>query len=111
AGDVADRLCAGERIDAVDVHGAGAADALPAGAAEGQRRVDIVLDIDQRVQHHRPAFGEVDFVSVDARVAVLVGVPAVNAELARLLRPGGRGVRLALDAAGVFRQSQLYHLL
>jgi hypothetical protein len=48
-------LGAGERVGAVDVHRAGAADALAAGAAEGQRRIDLVLDLDQRVEHHRPA--------------------------------------------------------
>ena len=37
---------AGQPIRAVDVHCAGAADALSAGAAKGQRRVDFVLDLD-----------------------------------------------------------------
>jgi hypothetical protein len=46
-------LGAGERVGAVDVHRAGAADAFAAGAAEGQRRVDLVLDLDQRVENHR----------------------------------------------------------
>lgn len=40
---------------AVDVHGAGAADALAAGAAERQAGVLLVLDLEQHVQHHRPA--------------------------------------------------------
>ena len=60
-----DRLEAGQRVGAVDVHGAGAADALAAGAAEGQRRVDLVLDLDQRVENHRPAGVEIDLVGVD----------------------------------------------
>ena len=55
--DVVDGLGAGQRVDAVDVHRAGAADALAAGAAEGQRRIDLVLDLDQRVENHRPALG------------------------------------------------------
>ena len=38
---------------AVDVHCARAADALAAGAAEGERRVDLVLDLDERVEHLR----------------------------------------------------------
>ena len=62
-------LSAGERVGAVDVHGTTAADALAAGAAEGQRGVDLVLDLDQRVQNHRPAGVEVHLVGVDARVA------------------------------------------
>src|SRR5262249_41177917 len=42
--DVMHGLGAGQRILAVDVHGAGAAYALAAGAAKGQRRIDVVLD-------------------------------------------------------------------
>ena len=45
-----------------------AADAFAAGAAEGQRRVDLVLDLDQRVQNHRAAGVHVDVVGVGARV-------------------------------------------
>ena len=48
---------AGEVVGAVDVHRARAADALAAGAAEGEGGIDLVLDLDQRVQHHRPAGG------------------------------------------------------
>jgi hypothetical protein len=70
--DLVHALGAGERVGAVDVHRAGAADALAAGAAEGQRRVDLVLDPDQRVEDHRPAIVEVDEIGVDARVLVVV---------------------------------------
>ena len=38
---------------AVDVHGARAADALAAGAAEGERGVDLVLDLDERIENLR----------------------------------------------------------
>ena len=90
---VVHRLGAGQRVLAVDVHGAGAADALAAGAAEGQRRVDVVLDPDQAVQHHRPAFIGVDEIGVDAGVFAVVRIPAIDLELAGLagagrLRPG-----------------------
>ena len=44
AGNVVATLGAGERVRAVDVHGAGAANALAAGTAQRQRRVDL---------HHR----------------------------------------------------------
>src|SRR5947209_17417745 len=47
---IVDRLGAGQRIAAGDVHGAGTAHALAAGAAESQGRIDLVLDLDQRVQ-------------------------------------------------------------
>ncbi len=50
APDGVDRLGAGERVGPVDIHGAGAADALAAGAAERQRRVDLV----QCAGSHRP---------------------------------------------------------
>lgn len=40
-----------ERVLAVDVHGAGSADTLTAGTAEGEGRVDFVLDLDECVQH------------------------------------------------------------
>ena len=40
-----------QRVLAVDVHGARAADALAARAAECQRRVDLVLDLNQGVEH------------------------------------------------------------
>ena len=57
--DLAD---AGERVDAANVHRAGAADALAAGAAEGQGGVHLVLDLDQRVQDHGAAVVQVDLV-------------------------------------------------
>jgi len=44
---------AGERVDAVNVHRARAADALAARAPERQRRVDLVLNLDQSVEHCR----------------------------------------------------------
>ena len=44
--DIVRRHGAGERVGPVDVHGAGAADSLAAGTAEGERRIDDVLDPD-----------------------------------------------------------------
>ena len=43
---------ASQRVDTVNVHGARAAHALAAAATERQRRVLLVLDLDQCVQHH-----------------------------------------------------------
>src|SRR6478672_1004221 len=74
---VVHRPGAGQRVLAVDVHGAGAADALAAGAAEGQRRIDIVLDPDQAVQDHRAAIVGVDVIGVDAWILAVVRIPAV----------------------------------
>src|SRR6185437_15477309 len=62
---VGDGLGAGERVAAADVHRARTAHALPAGAAEGQGRVDLVLDLDEAVQNHRPAGCEINRVYVD----------------------------------------------
>src|SRR3546814_18361418 len=45
-----DESCTGQPVRAVHVHGARTADALPAGAPEGQRRIDVVLDPDERVE-------------------------------------------------------------
>lgn len=48
-GRAVDAAEARERVLPVDVHRARAADALAAGAAEGERRVDLVLDFDERI--------------------------------------------------------------
>lgn len=72
---------AGEAVVAVDVHGAAPADALAAAASEGERRVLLVLDLEQRVQHHRPAVGEVDLVVLEVRLRRRrVRVPPVDRE-------------------------------
>ena len=44
-----DRLETGERIGPVDIHCTGAANPLSARAPKGECRVDLVLDLDQRV--------------------------------------------------------------
>ena len=36
-------------------HGTRATDALPAGAAEGEAGVNLILDLDEGIQHHRAA--------------------------------------------------------
>ena len=79
-------------LRAVHVHRAGAANALAAGAAEGQRRVDLVLDLDQRVEDHRPAVVEIDLERVVARILAAVGIVAVDLEALRPLAALG-GVR------------------
>ncbi len=78
--DLVAALDAGQRVGAVDVHRAGPADAFAAGAAEGQRGVDLVLDLDQRVQNHRATGGHVDVVAVDPRVVATVRVVAIDLE-------------------------------
>src|SRR5207342_2072003 len=97
---------------AVDVHRAGAAHALAAGAAEGQGRIDLVLDLDDRVQDHRPALVEIDLVGIDRRVAALVGIPAVDLEGLDALRPRRRlealaGLGTTLSGQGEFGHVRL----
>ena len=46
-----DAAQARESVLAVDVHRARPADALTAGAAEGECRVDFILDLDERIEN------------------------------------------------------------
>src|SRR5690606_20502029 len=85
------------------------ADALTAGAAEGQRRIDLVLDVDECVEHHRTAIVHIDIVNVGTRVLIIVGRPAVDLEGAHVgcalrLRP-----YLAFSDLGVLREGELNH--
>ena len=43
------RAGAGQRVTAVDIHRAGPANSLTAGSPERQSRVDLILDLDHRV--------------------------------------------------------------
>ena len=60
----------GQRVRTADVHRARATDALSAGSSERKRRVDLVFDLDQRVQHHRTARIEVDLVGLHVRLGI-----------------------------------------
>lgn len=72
---------AGEAVVAVDVHRAAPADPLAAAAAEGERRVLLVLDLEQHVEHHRPAVGEVHLVVLEVGLRRRrVGIPPVDRE-------------------------------
>ena len=77
---VGDLAKAGERVGAVDVHRARAADALAARAAEGERRVHLVLHLDQRVEHHRAALVHVHLIILHLRLGARVRVPAIDGE-------------------------------
>src|SRR3546814_18318245 len=50
------------------------------------RSVDLVLDLDQRVQHHRAALVEIDLERVHARVFARVGIIAIDLERLDVLR-------------------------
>mmetsp|Transcript_36047 Transcript_36047/g.72560 ORF Transcript_36047/g.72560 Transcript_36047/m.72560 type:complete len:255 (-) Transcript_36047:112-876(-) len=84
---------AGQAVLPIDVHGARAADALAAGAAERQRGVDLVLDLDEGVQDHGAARLEIDGVLLQVWLGHLVRVVAVDPELLRRGHLSGRGER------------------
>ena len=113
-GDLAPRhvlpgVGAGERVAAADVHGARAAHALAARATEGERRVERVLDVDDGVQHHRPAVVDVHLVGVPPRVGVGLRVVAVDLERLGAAGAGGRGVVTPLGDLAVLRKGELDH--
>ncbi len=101
ARDLIHAVDAGQRVDPVDVHRTGSADAFAAGSAEGQRRVDLVLDLDQGVQDHRAASVHVDEIGVDPRICAVIRVPAVDLDLAGVDRPVGFRPGLARRHAAV----------
>ena len=71
---------ASQAIAAVDVHGAGPTDPFPARPAEGQGWVDLILDLNQGVQHHGPTLLQVDVVIFELRLLGVVRVPSVDLE-------------------------------
>ena len=107
--DVVDAARAGERVEPVDVHRAGAADAFAAGAAESQRRIDLGFDPDERVEHHRPAIVAIDEIGVDARIGVVVRVPAIDAELGHPAWRRPASARSCHASDGSFGKRQLNH--
>lgn len=52
----------GESVDTVNVHRTATADTLAATPSEGQSRVDLVLDTDERIQHHGSGLVQVELV-------------------------------------------------
>lgn len=90
-----------ERVDTVNVHGAGPADAFPARPPERQRRVHFVLDLDESIEDHGAAGIEVDLVRLQVRLLCrLIRVPAVDLEVLEVLRLGGGRACLHLGGRG-----------
>jgi hypothetical protein len=90
-GDTAE---AGQGVDAVNVHGATAADTLSAAPSEGQSRVNLVLDPNQGIQHHRAGLVKVERVGLHAGLRRgLIWVPSVDLERLDL--------RILLDRRGL----------
>ena len=99
---VLDRAHASERLAAVDLHAAGAARGVQAGMPESQRRIAVVLDPAERIEHGRVRTDrDLELVEALAAVAALV---AVDAEAADVVVPvlGYRGAagRMFLLAHG-----------
>ena len=67
-------------VAAIDAHRTGTADPFSAGAAEGQRRVYLVLDVYECVQDHRAALVEIERANIESWVATLIRVPAIDLE-------------------------------
>ena len=61
-----------------------------------QRGIDLILDLDQGVQHHRTALIHIDLVGVETRVLATVRVITIDDETANIVRPIGRRKGLAL---------------
>ena len=106
---LADPLDAGQGVDPVDVHGATAADPFPAGTAEGEGGIGLVLDLDQGVENHGAAIVEIDLEAVEPGIVVLVRVPAVDLEGLHLPGPLRRGEVLAPDDPGIPRKQKFNH--
>ena len=78
--DFLNGLDAGQRIATINIHRTGATNALTAGTAKGERCINFVLDLDDRVQHHWPTTVKVDLEGIYTGIEVIVGTPAINTE-------------------------------
>lgn len=68
-------------VDSVNVHGAASANALATTSPEGQSGVHLVLDPDERIQHHGSRLVQVQSVRLHLGLGRgLVGVPSVDVE-------------------------------
>lgn len=107
--DVVHTLGAGKRVRAIDIHGAGTANAFTARTAQRQRRVDLVLDIEQTVQNHRTTIVTIDIIGIDTRIFVVIRRPAIDAEF----RDTGGAIRtgpgLALLHTGILGKCEFNH--
>src|SRR6185437_4918057 len=89
-----------QAIHSVDVHRARAADALAARAAEGDGGVDAGFDLDQGIEHHRPAAADVELEGVEPRSLAGVRIEAIDAEGAHFARALASALRRLVGHAG-----------
>lgn len=72
---------ASQCVHTINVHGTATTDALSAASSECERWVNLVLDSDQGVQHHRTGLVQVERVGLHLRLRRwLVRVPSVDVE-------------------------------
>lgn len=78
---ICDVLQAGKGVGTSDVHRAAAANSLTARAAEGKRRIDFILNLNQCVEHHRTALSHVHSKNLLVWLGRLLTVESVNLKL------------------------------
>ena len=100
---------ASQRIGAVDIHRTRTTNTFTARAAKSQCWINFIFDLDQCVQHHRATTIHIDVVSIDARVGVIVGIPAINLEAANVLRSSTGGEVFTFANLRVFWKRELCH--
>ena len=83
--DVVDGPRARKRVAAIDVHRAGTANTLAAGTAKRQCRIDLIFDLDQRIENHRSAAIHIDVVGIHARIFARRRVVAIHGKLLHVL--------------------------
>src|SRR5262249_7488370 len=98
-----------QRVGAIDVHRAGAADALTAGAAEGERWINGILNPDQCIENHRPAIIAVNIISVDTWILAILRIAAINAEFTYMCRMWRARPPLAFGDLRILRQREFDH--
>jgi hypothetical protein len=75
------RTKTGQCVDTIDIHSTASTNSLTATPPEGQGRIELVLDADERIQHHWARPVQIQLVCLHAWFrARLVGVPAVDVE-------------------------------
>jgi hypothetical protein len=80
-----------QRINTINIHRTTTTNPLSTRSPESERRINFILNPNQRIQHHRTGFVQIECVALHARLrGWLVGVPAVDVE----------GLDLALGLSG-----------
>src|SRR5438132_5740565 len=103
----ADRLSACDRVGAVDIHRAAAADPLATRSSEHEGGIDPVLDEKKSIQDHGAAFVEIDVIGVDPGTLVPIGIEPIYLERFGAPCAFGRRPNLAYTNLGVSRQPNI----